>query len=136
MFTEKERAYLKSQRLARIATVAPDGQPDVVPVGFEFDGATFYVGGHNVTKTRKYKNVQAGQVRVALVVDDLVSIDPWRPRGIRVYGNAELVKRDGRLGRTTYLQLSPLVTWSWNVEGPSAHKTVHAARRRGAPVAY
>ena len=38
-FTDEESAYLRSQRLARIATVAPDGQPDVVPVGYEFDGA-------------------------------------------------------------------------------------------------
>ena len=31
----------------RLATVAPDGQPDVVPVGFEFDGTSFYIGGMN-----------------------------------------------------------------------------------------
>ena len=44
-FTEDEVAYLKSQPLARLATVDADGQPDVVPVGFEFDGTYFYVGG-------------------------------------------------------------------------------------------
>jgi len=43
MFSQKERDYLKSQRLARIATAEPsirEGpvQPDVVPVGFDFDG--------------------------------------------------------------------------------------------------
>jgi pyridoxamine 5'-phosphate oxidase family protein len=32
-FTEEEIAYLGTQRLARIATVAGDGQPDVMPVG-------------------------------------------------------------------------------------------------------
>jgi pyridoxamine 5'-phosphate oxidase family protein len=40
-FSDEEVAYLRSQRLARLATVAPDGQPDVVPVGFEFDGRSF-----------------------------------------------------------------------------------------------
>jgi pyridoxamine 5'-phosphate oxidase family protein len=55
MFTEKEIAYLKSKRLARIATVEKDMQPEVVPVGFEFDGKSFYVGGHHPTVTRKYK---------------------------------------------------------------------------------
>ena len=45
MFSEKEIEYLKSQHIARIATaaVSPDGsvQPDVVPVGFDFDGEYF-----------------------------------------------------------------------------------------------
>jgi len=34
MFTEKEIAYIKSQPLARLATVGKDGQPDNVAVGF------------------------------------------------------------------------------------------------------
>ncbi|MBB2769974.1 MULTISPECIES: pyridoxamine 5'-phosphate oxidase family protein [Mycolicibacterium] len=37
-FTDEELAYMASQPLARIATVDDEGQPDVVPVGFEFDG--------------------------------------------------------------------------------------------------
>ncbi len=32
-FTDAEIAYLRSQPLARIATVSPDGQPDASPVG-------------------------------------------------------------------------------------------------------
>jgi hypothetical protein len=41
MFSQKERDYLKSQRLARIATAATSVQkgpvqPDVVPVGFDY----------------------------------------------------------------------------------------------------
>jgi hypothetical protein len=36
MFSEKEIAYLQSQRLARIATVSADGKPDVAPGGFTF----------------------------------------------------------------------------------------------------
>ena len=43
IFSEKEIEYLKSQRLARMATVNVSSedqtiQPDVVPVGFDFDG--------------------------------------------------------------------------------------------------
>ena len=125
LFTEKEVAYLASQVLARIATVDPEGQPDVSPVGFEFDGTAIYIGGHNLTNTRKYKNVQAGNRKVALVIDDLPSINPWHPRGIRIYGLAEFVERDGRLGHGTYLRITPRVSWSWNVEGPSVHKEYH-----------
>jgi hypothetical protein len=67
MFSEKEAEYLKSQRIARIATAASvsskeEGengslQPDVVPVGFDFDGEYLYVGGMNILKSTKYKNV-------------------------------------------------------------------------------
>jgi pyridoxamine 5'-phosphate oxidase family protein len=73
IFSQKEIEYIKSQRLARIATAAPlsvasskEGQqqtkdrsiqPDVVPVGFDFDGDYFYVGGMNILKSTKYKNV-------------------------------------------------------------------------------
>ncbi len=96
-FTEEEAAYLKSQPLARIATVGADDQPDVAPVGFEFDGTYFYVGGRAPEQTRKYRNVQAGHAKVALVVDDLVSTNPWTPRFLRVYGTAEPVERAGRL---------------------------------------
>ena len=94
-FTEDEAAYLKSQPLARVATVDPDGQPDVTRVSFEFDGTYFYLGGWAPEQTRRFRNVKAGHAKVALVVDDLVSVDPWTPRLLRVYGNG----RAGRAGR-------------------------------------
>src|ERR671919_207352 len=130
MFTEKEVAYLRSQPLARLATVSLDAQPDVVPVGFEFDGEYFYIGGYDVTRTRKYKNVEQGSTHVALVVDDLVSVDPWNPRGIRAYGIAELVEREGYAGEGIYLRIEPRVSWSWNIEpasedGFSVNKVIH-----------
>jgi pyridoxamine 5'-phosphate oxidase family protein len=98
-FSDEEVAYLRSQRLARLATVAPDGQPDVVPVGFEFDGRYLYVGGMAPARTRKFRNLQAGNTKVALVIDDLVSTNPWSPRYLRIYGTAELVQRQGQFGR-------------------------------------
>jgi pyridoxamine 5'-phosphate oxidase family protein len=116
-FTAEEISYLRSQRLARLATVSPDGQPDVVPVGYEFDGTCLFVGGMDPAKTRKFRNVQAGQTKVALVVDDLVSTDPWTPRFLRVYGTAELVDRPGRLGPAPYMRITPTISWSWNLDG-------------------
>lgn len=72
-FTDEEITYLRSQPIARFATVGPEGQPDVVPVGLEFDGTYFWVGGgETVTGTRKVHNVEAGNEKVALVIDDLV----------------------------------------------------------------
>src|SRR5438045_3558696 len=95
MFSEKERAYIKSQRLARLATVSSDSQPDAVPVGYEFDGNDFYIGGRIQTRTRKYKNVAGGNIKAAIVIDDLESISPWRPRGIKIYCRVEIVERKG-----------------------------------------
>jgi pyridoxamine 5'-phosphate oxidase family protein len=102
-FTDHEVAYLRSQPLTRLATVSPEGQPDVAPVGFEFDGTYIYVGGINPSNTRKFRNVRAGNEKVALAIDDLVSADPWTPRFVRTYGTAELVERDGQFGVGPYL---------------------------------
>ncbi|MBB4907632.1 PPOX class F420-dependent oxidoreductase [Actinophytocola algeriensis] len=132
-FSEQEVAYLRSQQLARISTVAPDGQPDVAPVGFEFDGTHFYVGGRDPVRTRKFRNVGAGNEKVALVIDDLKSVDPWRPRFLRVYGTAELVEREGQFGAGHYLRITPTVSWSFNLDGESPpydaefSRTVHEA---------
>lgn len=129
MFTEEEFAYLKSQRLARFATVGPDGQPDVVPVGFEWDGTYFYVGGHNPARTRKVLNVRSGHTKVAFVVDDLVSTDPWSPRYLRVYGTAEVVEREGMFGPGVYLRITPAVSWSWHLDGRAVDADEVAPRR-------
>jgi pyridoxamine 5'-phosphate oxidase family protein len=143
-FSDEEVAYLRSQPLARLATVSSDGQPDVVPVGFEFDGTHVYVGGMDPARTRKFRNVQAGNTKVALVIDDLVSVDPWTPRYLRIYGTAELVEWQGRFGRATYMQITPTISWSFNLDGgPFTHdrkvvprRTVHhAADPAGGPSA-
>ena len=130
-FTDEEITYLRNQRLARIATVAADGQPDVMPVGYQFDGKYFYVGGMNPVKTRKFGNVQAGNTKVALVIDDLVSVNPWTVRGLRIYGNAELiVRQEGQFGPGQYMRITPTVSWSWNLEGrPTRHDQKVVYRR-------
>jgi pyridoxamine 5'-phosphate oxidase family protein len=132
MFTEKEIAYIKSQPLARLSTVANDGQPDAAAVGFEFDGRYFYITGYNLAASRKYKNIAEGNVKVALLIDDLESVQPWKARGIRIYGTVELVDRAGVLGTGTHFRITPHVSWSWSLEGPAfangkfiTHKTVH-----------
>lgn len=94
MLSEKETEYLRSQHLARIATSSLDGMPDVAPVGFDFDGSYFYIGGMNITETTKCKNILKNN-NVALVIDDLMTtIDPWDPHGIRSYGTTDIVERD------------------------------------------
>jgi pyridoxamine 5'-phosphate oxidase family protein len=130
-FTDEEIGYLRSQGLARIATVSPEGQPDVMPVGYQFDGNCFYVGGMNPVKTRKFRNVRAGNTRVALVIDDLASVNPWTVRGLRIYGNAELiVRQEGQFGSGQYMRITPTVSWSWNLDGrPTTHDRPTVYRR-------
>jgi pyridoxamine 5'-phosphate oxidase family protein len=118
MFSERELAYVAGQRLARIATVSADGQPDVAPVGFEFDGRAFYVGGVRMAATLKYRNARANP-KVALVVDDLAALEPMTPRGVKLHGRATVVERDGYLGRGTYLRIAPERHWSWGIEAPA-----------------
>src|SRR5215212_7479152 len=96
MFTEKERAYLGSQRLARLATVSPAGQPDADIVGFKFDGEDILIGSYeNLAGSRKYKNVAAGSDRVSLIVDSLASVDPMDPVAVNIHGTAAIEHRNG-----------------------------------------
>ncbi len=90
MFSPEEIEYLKSQRLCRIASVGPDGQPHVVPVAFRYnpDTDTIDVGGHNFAKRKKWRDVKKNP-KVALVVDDIASVKPWKVRGLEVRGEAE-----------------------------------------------
>ena len=131
-FDADEVAYLRSQSLARLATRSADGQPDVVPVAYEFDGECFWIGGSgdSVLRTRKVRNVVAGNVEVALVIDDMMSFDPFIARGIRVYGRAEPpIPREGKVGPGHYLRIIPTVSWSWNMEGEPVGDTWYPARR-------
>jgi len=116
MFSEAEIAYLNSQHLARLGTVSSKGQPTVDAVGFEFDGGRFYVGGIVLPASRKYKNVAAGNHKVSLIIDDLASVQPWKPRQIKVHGVADIVERDGRFGHKEYLAIRPTVSWSFGIE--------------------
>jgi pyridoxamine 5'-phosphate oxidase family protein len=121
MFPEEEVQYLKSQKLARLATVSSKGQPDVVPVAYEFDGRYFWIGSNTqdiLIRTMKYKNVNSGNNKVALVIDDLESLDPWRPRQIKIYGVAEVVYHKGNFGIGKYIRIVPRVSWSIGVRAP------------------
>jgi PPOX class F420-dependent enzyme/OxyR family protein len=92
LFTPKEIAYLKSQRLCRLATVDGKGQPHVTPVAFKYDAETdtFAIGGGQgwFPQSKKWRDVGQNP-QVALVFDDIASFDPWTVRGIEIRGVAE-----------------------------------------------
>ena len=107
-FSEDEVAFLTESRLARVGTASSDGQPHVVPVVYEFDGAAFYFTGRNLEKSLKFRNLAENE-KVALVVDELVTVCPWRPRGLEIRGVAELGSEGGR----AYVRVTPAVKRSW-----------------------
>jgi pyridoxamine 5'-phosphate oxidase family protein len=110
VFTEAELRYLTGGRqLGRLATVGADGTPHVVPVAWIYNAArdTIDVGGSELERTKKFRDVARGG-RAAIVVDDLASTDPWRPRGIEVRGRAEALTLP-----TPLIRIHPerIVTW-------------------------
>ena len=97
--TSAEIAYLQSQRMARIATVGSNGQPHVVPVAFRYnpETKTIDIGGHDgFAKRKKWRDVM-NNPKVAVVIDDIVSVNPWKVRGIEIRGEAEMLMTGGQL---------------------------------------
>jgi pyridoxamine 5'-phosphate oxidase family protein len=95
-FTDAQMEYLASQRLGRLATAGADHKPHVVPTSFRYNPQlrTIDLGGMHVATSKRYRDVQANPW-AALVVDDLVSTDPWTPRMLEIRGRAEPVETGG-----------------------------------------
>jgi pyridoxamine 5'-phosphate oxidase family protein len=94
-FTEAELAYLRTQRLGRLATVNERGEPQVAAVGFrynpEFD--TIDIGGYDMANTQKFRNVARNGL-VSLLVDDV--LPPWKTRSLEIRGHAQALADGGR----------------------------------------
>jgi len=124
VFTDGELAYLNGdRRLARIATVGPDGTPHVVPVGMWRHNAeldTVDVTGRDFDKKKKFRDV-ARSGRAAIVIDDLASTDPWRPRGVEVRGRAEAVE-----GPEPLIRIHPERIVPWGLGPESEARSVES----------
>lgn len=136
VFTEAELDYLNSQPLGRLATLGPDGGPQTRPVGFHVNPqlGTIDIGGHDLGTSRKYRNIQVDP-RVSFVVDDLASIQPWRPRGIEIRGRAEALPAGGpvREGFSSELiRIHPERVLGWGLDSdafaPPHARTVSPSR--------
>jgi pyridoxamine 5'-phosphate oxidase family protein len=123
-FTGAERAYLNSQRLGRLATVDGKGAPQNNPVGFRLDdeAGTIDIYGLNMGATRKFRNVRANP-NVALVVDDVASVEPWVVRGVEIRGVAraldDQVPPMSRMSRQV-IRIAPKRIISWGVDPDQA----------------
>ncbi|HEX8051356.1 MAG TPA: PPOX class F420-dependent oxidoreductase [Thermoleophilaceae bacterium] len=120
-FTDGELDYLRSgRRLGRIATVGADGTPHVVPVGWSYNPEhdTIDVTGRDLAATKKFRDAQRSG-RAAIVIDDLASTNPWRPRAVEVRGRAEAIREP----RPT-IRVHPERIVSWGLEGGRQSRSV------------
>ncbi len=121
VFTEAELRYLTGGRqLGRLATVGADGTPHVVPVGWIYNAArdTLDISGIELEQTKKFRDV-ARTGRAAIVVDDLESTDPWRPRAVEVRGRAEAIALP-----TPLIRIHPERIISWGLGAGRSSRTV------------
>jgi pyridoxamine 5'-phosphate oxidase family protein len=112
-FSESELSYLGGERrLGRIATVGQDGTPHVAPVGWNYnpESDTIEIGGRNFAQSKKYRDVRRTG-RAAIVMDDLASVDPWRPRGVEVRGRAEALAEPSAM-----IRIHPDRVISWGLD--------------------
>lgn len=118
-FTAHEIEYLRSQRLGRLATLSALGEPHVVPVSFRYNAEldTIDIGGHNIGKSKKFRDA-ARDGRVAFVVDDV--LPPWKPRGVEVRGLAEALAEGGKQIMQDFdddlIRITPKHVVSWGID--------------------
>jgi pyridoxamine 5'-phosphate oxidase family protein len=120
VFTDAELEYLRSQRLGRLATVAPDGSLQNSPVGFDVEAETGVISihGRDLAKTRKFHNVGANG-KVAFVVDDIVSLDPWNVRCLEIRGTAEALSVEDPVIR---IHPRRIISWGMGADGQEGSK--------------
>ena len=115
VFTAQELQYLQGERrLARLATVGPDGTPHIAPVGWRLRALNsgtqvIEITGIHLEKTKKFRDI-ARTHRAAIVIDDV--LPPWRPRGIEIRGRAEALTDPESL-----IRIYPERIVAWGLEG-------------------
>ncbi len=127
MFTDTELAHLATQRLGRLATAQPNGTLQNSPVLFDVNTTTgtIDISGFRLATSQKYRNI-AQNGRAAFVVDDIVSIEPWRVRCLEIRGEAEAIEVDGR----PLIRLHPRRVISFGLdEDREAHELTFNSRK-------
>lgn len=123
-FTEQELAFLRSQRLGRLATVDATGMPHVVPLTFRHNAEldTIDLFGMGMAGSKKFRD--AGRTGVAaFVVDDAQG--QWRIRGVEVRGRAEVVVAGGKAIDArfddAFIRLHPARIVGWGLDTDPYH---------------
>ena len=105
--------------MGRLATVNAAGEPHVVPVGFRHNAEldTIDIGGHNLSRSKKFRDV-AQNGRAAFVVDDV--LPPWQARGIEVRGRAEVLVSGSQQVNADFdselIRITPTKVVAWGID--------------------
>ncbi len=90
VLTEAEERFLTRQPRGHLATIGPDGIPQVKPLGFTYNAAlgTIDLSGYNMKRSAKYRNVK-GNPYVAFVVDEVTEPTMAGAHFLEIRGHAE-----------------------------------------------
>lgn len=137
----REIAYLRSADLGRLATVQPNGAPQVSPVGFTYNErlGTIDIAGYRMSQSQKYRNIATSD-KVAFVVDDIASRDPWRVRCLEIRGTAEQADagQGGRGGAgdaldSAIIRITPRRIISFGIDDPDTEPHLLTPDARNVP---
>jgi len=89
-FTAAETQFLARQTRGHLATVGPNGAPQVKPLGFAFNPTldTIDITGFNMAASAKYRNIQSDP-HVAFVVDEVTGESMEGVHFLEIRGVAE-----------------------------------------------
>jgi pyridoxamine 5'-phosphate oxidase family protein len=120
ILTDAEQRFLARQPLGHLATIGPDGTPQVKPLGFTYNAGlgTIDIAGFNMAGSAKYRNIQANP-RVALVVDEMTEASMEGAHFLEIRGTAEAVtgraSADGHLA-AEIIRVRPRRVIAYNVD--------------------
>lgn len=124
-FKPHEIAYLEQTTLGRLATIQRDGTPQNSPVGFSYNSelGTIDIAGYRMSASQKWRNL-AHNAKVAFVVDDIASRDPWRVRCLEIRGTAEQAWTEPAVGASGdaldagIIRITPTRIISFGIDDP------------------
>jgi pyridoxamine 5'-phosphate oxidase family protein len=90
-------------------------QEQIIALARERGETVFLCWGFDLSRTLKYKSIQVN-AKLSLVIDDLETVDLWRPRGLKIHGIADLATHEGYADPGTYIRIKPEGIWSWGIE--------------------
>src|SRR5438270_3948476 len=122
-FKSHEIDFLRQADLGRLATIQRDGAPQNSPVGFTYNESlgTIDIAGYRMSKSQKYRNI-AHNNKVAFVVDDITSRDPWRVRCLEIRGTADQAEAPPSRGAagdeldTAIIRVTPRLIISFGID--------------------
>ena len=88
----KNSDFIKSQKILRLSTIDPQGNPHIIPVWYDYINGKFYIGTN--TRTIKARNIKKNP-RVSFCID--VGIRSPNIFGIMGNGRARLILEDKRV---------------------------------------